>query len=182
MNTIRTTILACTALVLGIAIPALNATDAAPALPAAYTVHLTIVKFDRASKKQVFDGWISTVSGKKAPLQVVDDIPYVASSSISLDASGKPMGKEKTKRAMVETGVVASVLPVTMPNGKVLIDLDVDQSSLVSMGKFTSASGNTIQLPQVAHLSFKDHAIVALGKPLTFKSADGEVTVTVSMQ
>lgn len=124
---------------------------------------------------QVFEQSAVTLNGQPAPIQVAQQVGYLASSSSTQTANvGTTSGLIP---GTVTTGFTAMFLPRVV-DGKILLGMNMTISSLLSI-QTVSSGGNSIQVPSVASSTFQQSVSLKPGQTLLltgFKQNNGQTT------
>lgn len=163
-----------TAVLFAFGIASMPVARAAEIAPAQYKVNVNITKVDGAKKTLVTDTVMLTSEGAAAPFQVVRDVPYVSEVRTVKDKSGNDV-EEAKEVSHQSVGVTMNVRPVALTNGKILVDYTIDVSSLDSMQRV-----GLLDLLSITHRTLNGQVAVALNSPVTMKSGDKVMTITVS--
>jgi type IVB pilus formation R64 PilN family outer membrane protein len=105
---------------------------------------------------------VVTLNGQPAPMQVANEVTYLASSGSTISAN---VGSTSTLTpGVVTTGFTATFLPQIM-NGKVLLGMDMTNSVLNRIDTATS-NGSSIQTPNVSSTTFQQSVSLTPGAAL----------------
>lgn len=109
---------------------------------------------------------VITLNGQPAPLQVANQTSYLQSSTQSLQPASNgaaPVAPTLTP-GVVTTGFTAIFLPQIV-NGKVLLSMDLTNSTLIRMGS-VSSGGSSIQTPNIDLSTFQQSVSLTPGDTL----------------
>lgn len=124
---------------------------------------------------QVFEQSAVTLNGQPAPIQVAQQVGYLASSSSTQTANvGTTNG---LMPGTVTTGFTAMFLP-RISDGRILLGMNMTISSLLGIQTVPSG-GNSIQLPSIASSTFQQSVSMKPGQTLLltgFKQNNGQTT------
>ncbi len=124
---------------------------------------------------QVFEQSAVTLNGQPAPIQVAQQVGYLASSSSTQTANvGTTNGLTP---GTVTTGFTAMFLPRVV-DGKILLGMNMTISSLLSI-QTVSSGGASIQVPSVSSSTFQQSVSLKPGQTLLltgFKQNNGQTT------
>ncbi len=124
---------------------------------------------------QVFEQSAVTLNGQPAPIQVAQQVGYLASSSSTQTANvGTTSG---LMPGTVTTGFTAMFLP-RISGGRILLGMNMTISSLISI-QTVSSGGNSIQVPSIASSTFQQSVSLKPGQTLLltgFKQHNGQTT------
>lgn len=105
----------------------------------------------------------TTSNNRMAPIEVVDNFSYLASSSVKTDADGRD--RVSREPATETTGFQLQLLPRIMSNREIMLQYAVELSELNELRTF--GEGNeAIQLPDISTTSFEQQAIVGNGQTI----------------
>ncbi|MFM0265539.1 hypothetical protein [Paraburkholderia sediminicola] len=105
---------------------------------------------------------VVTLNGQPAPMQVANEVTYLASSGSTISAN---VGSTSTLTpGVVTTGFTATFLP-QIANGKVLLSMDMTNSVLNRIDTATS-NGSSIQTPNVSSTTFQQSVQLTPGAAL----------------
>lgn len=111
----------------------------------------------------VTSGQVITANGQPSPLQVANEISYLASSSTSQTAN---VGATTTLTpGTVTVGFTANFLPMIMGDNRILLQYQMTLSSLNQLSQVTSGD-STIQTPNIQKHDLQQHAFVKDGQSL----------------
>jgi type IVB pilus formation R64 PilN family outer membrane protein len=111
----------------------------------------------------VTSGQVVAANGQPSPLQVANEITYLASASTTQTAD---VGSTTTLEPGVrKVGFTANFLPLILADNRILLQYQINLSSLISLDEISS--GDTlIQTPQVASQSLQQQAYVRDGQSI----------------
>lgn len=106
---------------------------------------------------------VLAINGEPVPLQVGNQIGYLASSSVSQSAN---VGTTATlQQGTITTGFSANFMPRILPDGRVLLQYSINLSSLLRLSTVKSG-GSEIQTPDVSTRAFLQRAVLHSGQTL----------------
>ncbi len=106
---------------------------------------------------------VLAINGQPVPLQVGNQIGYLASSSVSQSAN---VGTTATLQpGTITTGFSANFMPRILPDGRVLLQYSINLSSLLHLSTVKSG-GSEIQTPDVSTRAFLQRAVLYSGQTL----------------
>lgn len=112
----------------------------------------------------VTQGQIVTLNQQTAPLQLLDTVNYLASTSTTVSGTSNATQTE-LKPGSVTTGFSATVTPKIEDNNEIILQFSGSLSTLTSLDKFSSGD-STIQLPTTSSRNFLQKVKLHSGKTL----------------
>lgn len=116
----------------------------------------------------VTSGQVIAVNGQPAPMQIADEVTFLASSSVTQTANAG------TTTALIPgsrvVGFTANFLPLILGDNRILLEYQLTISSL-KMNQITSG-GSTIQTPDVATRSLQQQAFLKDGQSVVLFGFD----------
>lgn len=109
-------------------------------------------------------GQVIAANGQPTPLQVATDITYLASSSIIAGTATSPPVTTLVPGTKT-VGFTANFLPLILGDNRILLQYQINLSSLLSMNQITSG-GSSIQTPNIANQSLQQQAYVRDGQTI----------------
>lgn len=108
-------------------------------------------------------GQIIAINGQPAPFQQVRELNYIASSSTTIvpDAGTQTTVQPGTKMV----GFTANFMPLVLGDNRILLQYQMQISSLLSMTQINSG-GNITQLPEIASQSLQQQAFLDDGQTI----------------
>lgn len=117
----------------------------------------------------VTSGNVVAANGQPSPLQVAQDITYLASSSTVATPN---VGTVTTLTPGQKTvGFTANFLPLVLGDNRILLQYQINLSQLLSLTQVTSG-GNSIQAPNIATQSLQQQAYVHDGQTIVLFGFD----------
>lgn len=114
-------------------------------------------------------GQILAINGQPSPFQVVDDITYASGTNIAQTAN---VGTQTSvSQSTLTTGFTANVQPLILGDNRILLQYQIELSSVTSMTPVVSA-GSTIYSPNVARQSFQQQAFLKDGDSIVLFGFD----------
>ncbi|MCK6421771.1 MAG: hypothetical protein L6Q73_12830 [Aquabacterium sp.] len=111
----------------------------------------------------VTSGQVLAVNGQPAPLQVADEITYLASSTTTLTPN---VGTTTTQTAESRTiGLTANFLPLVLGDNRILLQYEITYSQLGRLRQIGTAT-NFIEAPNIPQQSLQQQAYVRDGETL----------------
>jgi type IVB pilus formation R64 PilN family outer membrane protein len=107
-------------------------------------------------------GQVMAVNGQPAPLQIAEEINYLASSSTSITDTVATTSLTPGTRVV---GLTANFLPTVQADNRILLQYQLTMSSLLSLDT-VSSGGNSIQTPRIASQSVQQQAFVRDGQTI----------------
>lgn len=108
-------------------------------------------------------GQIIAVNGQPAPFQQAREINYIASSSTTIVPDAGVQTTVQPGSRMV--GFTANFMPLVLGDNRILLQYQMQISSLLSM-KQISSGGNVTQLPEIASQSLQQQAFMQDGQTI----------------
>lgn len=106
---------------------------------------------------------VLALNGEPVPLQVGNQIGYLASSTVSQSAN---VGTTAAlQQGTITTGFSANFMPRILPDGRVLLQYSMNLSSLLNLTTVKSG-GSEIQTPDVSTRAFLQRAVLRSGQTL----------------
>jgi type IVB pilus formation R64 PilN family outer membrane protein len=116
-------------------------------------------------------GQIMTMNRQSAPLQVVDEVSYLAKTTTTTTTTSTSTSMEP---GVVITGFSTTVTPKIEPDGDILLQFSGDISDLKSLDSYSS-NGSSIQLPQKSVRDFLQRVRVRSGDTLVLTGFEQSV-------
>lgn len=111
-------------------------------------------------------GQVIAVNGQPTPLQVANEITYLASASTTATGTTGPGAVTTALIPGVKTvGMTANFLPMIMEDNRILLQYQINLSNLVSIDQ-VSSGGQTIQTPTVSTQALHQQAYVRNGQSI----------------
>lgn len=109
-------------------------------------------------------GQVLAANGQPTPLQVANEITYLASSTTSVAGTG---GTTMTalNPGVKTVGLTANFLPMVLADNRILLQYQINLSSLLGLDTISSG-GSTIQTPRTAVQSLQQQAYVRDGETI----------------
>lgn len=126
-------------------------------------------------------GQFLAINGQPSPFQVVEDEEYITSTSTSQTANVGSL--TSTQKANLTTGLTANVLPLILGDNRILLQYQMELSSVVSMNP-SVVNGVMTYSPKIARQSFQQQAFLKDGDAIVlfgFDSGAEEVNGQVSI-
>lgn len=118
----------------------------------------------------VTSGQVIAANGQPAPLRVGNEVSYLASSSTtSTSDAGVTVTLTPGKQ---ETGFTANFLPTVLGDNRILLQYQLNLSSLLSLDQISSA-GSLIQTPNVATQALQQQAFLKDGQSIVLFGFEG---------
>jgi len=111
----------------------------------------------------VTSGQVMAVNGQPAPLQVAEEVNYLASSSSSTTSDSVTTTSLTPGSRVV--GLTANFLPTVLADNRILLQYQLTMSSLISLDVISSGT-SLIQTPRIASQSVQQQAFVRDGQTL----------------
>jgi type IVB pilus formation R64 PilN family outer membrane protein len=108
-------------------------------------------------------GQVLAINGQPAPFQVANEINYIASSSQTQSDVGITSTVETETRV---TGFTANFVPMILGDNRILLQYQMQISSLENMLSVTQGDGSVIQLPQVSSQTLQQQSFMHDGQTL----------------
>lgn len=109
-------------------------------------------------------GQVLAANGQPTPLQVANEITYLASAATSIAPAGGPTTTTLTPGTKT-VGLTANFLPMILGDNRILLQYQINLSSLLGIQQISSG-GQLIQTPSVAMQSLQQQAYVRDGQTL----------------
>lgn len=126
-------------------------------------------------------GQFLAINGQPSPFQVVEDEEYITSTSTSQTAN---VGSQtSTQKANLTTGLTANVLPLILGDNRILLQYQMELSSVVAMNP-SIVNGVTTYSPKISRQSFQQQAFLKDGDAIVlfgFDSGAEQVNGQVSI-
>lgn len=120
-------------------------------------------------------GQVMAVNGQPAPMQLADEITYLASSATTQTAN---VGATTTLTPGSRTvGFTANFLPMLLGDNRILLQYQISLSSLLSMSQ-VSSNGSTIQTPSISTQSLQQQAFVRDGQSIVLFGFESDRNAT----
>lgn len=120
----------------------------------------------------VTSGQVIAANGQPSPLQVARQISYVASRATSQAAN---VGTSATiTPGQVTVGFTANFLPLILGDNRIMLQYQINLSSLLEMKDFGETDDNRIQLPNVQTQSLQQQAFVKDGQSIVLLGFEQE--------
>ena len=111
----------------------------------------------------VTSGSLLTTNGIPAPFQDASQISYLAESGSTLAANAG--SQQMSIPGQITVGFTANVIPELMKNDKIMLQFQMQLSTLVGMPSLNTA-GSIIQLPNVAYQTMDQQAVMKNGSTI----------------
>lgn len=121
------------------------------------------------------EGQVATVNGQPAPIQVVEEVNYLASSTITNTPNvGSTTALTPGTR---KVGLTGNFLPVIIGDNRILLQYQLQMSTLTALTTVVSGN-NQIQTPQIASQSLQQQAFVKDGEAIVLFGFDQDRATT----
>lgn len=115
------------------------------------------------------EGQVATVNGQPAPIQVVQEVNYLASSTITQTPNvGSSTALTPGTR---KVGLTGNFLPVMVGDNRILLQYQLQMSTLTALTTVTSGTSQ-IQTPQISSQSLQQQAFVRDGEAIVLFGFD----------
>jgi hypothetical protein len=128
-------------------------------------------------------GQVMAINGQPAPLQIAEEINYLASTSTTITGSLDPQRTTSLTPGSRVVGLTANFLPTILADNRILLQYQLTMSSLLALDTISSG-GASIQIPRIASQSVQQQAFVRDGQTLvlfgfeqTRSGMDGSVSL-----
>lgn len=108
-------------------------------------------------------GQVLAINGQPAPFQVANEINYVSGVTQTQSEVGVTSSTETEKKVV---GFTANFLPMILGDNRILLQYQMQISSLVGLTQITQADGSMIQLPEVASQTLQQQSFLQDGQTL----------------
>lgn len=108
-------------------------------------------------------GQVLAINGQPAPFQVANEISYISSTTQTQSDVGITSSVETETRV---TGFTANFLPMILGDNRILLQYQLQISSLDDMLSVTQGDGSIIQLPQVSSQTLQQQSFLHDGQTL----------------
>jgi type IVB pilus formation R64 PilN family outer membrane protein len=108
-------------------------------------------------------GQVLAINGQPAPFQVASETSYISSSSQTQSDVGITSSVETETRV---TGFTANFVPMILGDNRILLQYQMQISSLDNMLSVTQGDGSIIQLPQVSSQTLQQQSFMHDGQTL----------------
>jgi len=110
-------------------------------------------------------GQVMAINGQPAPLQIAEEINYLASASTTVYGAFDQLRSTSLTPGSRVVGLTANFLPTILADNRILLQYQLTMSSLLALDTISSG-GTSIQTPRIASQSVQQQAFVRDGQTL----------------
>jgi hypothetical protein len=120
----------------------------------------------------VHDSSVTTSNGVAAPISLMREMTYVAAASKNAD------GAVTLTPGTIQTGFMATVVPLVQSDGRIRTQVSMSISELVGMGRRAIADGMAVDEPKLGPvLTLTNDVVTNQGEPTILYSGDYRVQI-----